>query len=811
MAASKGRSRPNTPQIVHQTAINRPLSRASTASAHSFGQHDGQHPHLAQPQANHPGTPQQVIQHIGYASAQPHVNGTHCSNPQQEQLLHAVHHMQQQENVMDPAHQQQLIAFSNDGGPLQVLDQNIQATSQSYQMTQSNSAMSVSMDGDDLVKKKTKKGGSAGGARDDRELRELINQNTNRGLAEVARDILVLDRSSKAEKMKQLFAMLWLRKACTTVKDASVPRNRVYSKYAEICGDQRVTTLNPASFGKLVRVIFPGINTRRLGVRGESKYHYVDLALHEELEGGSRPVTSDPSGAMSRRHSRRQESIAPIVHASANPPPAADTASFPSPDLSTLPMNPSQGRVFAEPYSQAYHSSNSRTAPDYVYNLQFPSEDLLANTGDLSINLPDVHPYLPAKYDEDAANALVALYRSHCTSLVDAVRFCKEKQFFKLFTSFHGTLTIPVQKLFAMRELANWIKECDWMMYQIMIRNVSQLTLQVAPPTVLKFLDNIGKMLHGHISTTFSTLPLHVLEAKLEPATIFAHLLRQMLRVNSTAHAAAVALTVDNQREAMWNDWLAYVKIKRVIENVLPQSCALETVFHILAIEVRDLLIPPWSGQRAMPEETVIDRISSFLIKLPSRFPNATTRALLLCIDALGSAALREITVENGVSFQGWWLTKVFIDEYAHWLASLGGFLAHTPAIFGPSDGSPDLEETTNIDLDMVNGGSGGSSNGNNDSRFSSMGADNVIDRPGRNFSQPTQHPNNSGHDTFHQEPTMSFDLNLDFNTSQHDQSQVELGHDDSGFIDNDGLDEKLHMQAFRSLAAAPAMVTHGM
>ena len=57
----------------------------------------------------------------------------------------------------------------------------------------------------------------------------------------------------------------------------------------------------------------------------------------------------------------------------------------------------------------------------------------------------------------------------------------------------------------------------------------------------------------------------------------------------------------------------------------------------------------------------------------------------------------------------------------------------------------------------------------------------------------------------------MSFDLNLDFNTSQHDQSQIELSHDDSGFIDNDSLDEKLQLQAFRSLAATPAMVTHGM
>lgn len=63
---------------------------------------------------------------------------------------------------------------------------------------------------------------------------------------------------------------------------SSVPRNRVFSHYATRCGTERVPPLNPASFGKLVRIIFPGIQTRRLGMRGESKYHYVDLSLIED-------------------------------------------------------------------------------------------------------------------------------------------------------------------------------------------------------------------------------------------------------------------------------------------------------------------------------------------------------------------------------------------------------------------------------------------------------------------------------------------------------------------------------------------------
>lgn len=67
----------------------------------------------------------------------------------------------------------------------------------------------------------------------------------------------------------------------------------MYCCYAERCGSERVSVLNPASFGKLVRIIFPNVQTRRLGVRGESKYHYVDLSVIEDTN----PPVSTTNGS----------------------------------------------------------------------------------------------------------------------------------------------------------------------------------------------------------------------------------------------------------------------------------------------------------------------------------------------------------------------------------------------------------------------------------------------------------------------------------------------------------------------------------
>lgn len=416
----------------------------------------------------------------------------------------------------------------------------------------------------------------------------------------------------------------------------------------------------------------------------------------------------------------------------------ADSAQFPPRDTTVESHNnryeptASRGLLYTDIYSPQYQPTNARTKMSYEHELKFPTPDVLEAPDGLEIELPDISPYLPARTDPDSAQNLVAMYRSHVTSLVDAVRYCKEKQFFRLFGTFHGTLTVPVQKLFATPELAPWIKECDWLMYQKMIRNVSQLTLQVAPAPVLRFLDNVAKTLHGHINAKFAQLPIHVLEAKLEPATLFAHLLRQMLRVNSTAHAAAVLLTTDNHRIQMYANWLEHVNLKRIIANELPGSCAHEEVYNILTAEIRSMLGPlPQDIQLssgvvyrasqpdppADPTESVIDRIAAFLTRLPSRFPNASARTILHCVSALGAAACREITVENGISFQGWWLTKVFVDEMAQWLASLGGFLGHSAPDWKSPTLSPALDNSMHAGM---NNGSGS----NQESRYSSIDAD---------------------------------------------------------------------------------------
>ncbi|KAI9693490.1 MAG: hypothetical protein M1820_009226 [Bogoriella megaspora] len=568
-----------------------------------------------------------------------------------------------------------------------------------------------------------KKRGAATSATNDKELRELLSANEGRTLKDAAVEVLRTERTPRSERSKQLFAMLWLRSTCRTAK-SSVPRNRVYSFYADRCATERVVPLNPASFGKLVRVIFPGIQTRRLGVRGESKYHYVDLALEGDDQDAG---TSDQARSRSfmEPNQPRHGSMGAQLDFNSVPHLRADTAVFPSQDHGYDSGQPSpspppthqtlaaqtdprlsHGMVFADlPHlATAGHVSTPKM---YTQPLLFPSSSSDLSPADDSISLPPIAPFLPPRTDRDTASALNALYRTHCTSLIDCIRFCKEKQFFRLFTSFSGTLTVPVQKLFSTPSVAPWIKACDWMMYQKMVRFVAPLALQAAPPIVLAVLSTIQNGLRDHLRKTFANYPPTVLEAKMEPATLFCGLLGRLLRVNDAAHAAANLLTVDANREQMWMEWCAMVNPRRVMEMELP-GCGYEEVGRILGRDVKALLEPlqngwampgqqldPYTGQiigmgfedqrepewlegldtGAVSTENVLDRWSAFLSSLSGRFPHANARTILHCISAVGTAALRDITMAGGVSYSAWWVTKVFVDEMSNWLAALGGFL----------------------------------------------------------------------------------------------------------------------------------------
>ncbi|KAE8446135.1 hypothetical protein EG329_012506 [Mollisiaceae sp. DMI_Dod_QoI] len=703
-------TRPPNPRSRSNTAASnksrkRPLSRASTTSVHSGIVQPPLEQHLVDPAAEfHKQWYQQNVH-----AEQRFGTMNHQMTPE-DMVIHSASQLQNPRDYIDPAlggvphhpltyvqEDQYKMENGRQSLPVDVYGTNYgEVDSQALERSDEQDDVDSVVGASGPTKKASKSS-----AANELEMRQLFQANKHRSLPEIATELHGNERGPSSERQRQVFAMLWINQVCSNGK-GSVPRGRVYANYVSRCATERVTVLNPASFGKLVRVLFPGLKTRRLGVRGESKYHYVNFSLKDDQPELTATQKQQPIQSFNQTDSFATTFNNSMVSQAQYP---VDRAAFPSPEIPQMPepkVQRSEG--FIRPHS-LYNQPDIHSIPQLESStskmsqrLRFaPLSEPLAQ--EYALSLPNIEPHVPAGTDQDSATALSALYRSHCTSLVDALRFCKEKTFFHLFTSFHGTLTMPVQKLFANPSIAPWIEECDFLMYQKMMRVVAPLTLQVAPKPVLDTLKNISERLVSHIQNSFHGHPSHVVHAKVAPATLFAGLLDRELRVNLTAHAAANMLSNPANRDQMYEDWITQVRTRKIAECVPTRG--MDDVVTLLLTELRDLLDPvnvPWELEGLTPygemalrtgrqqqasihndssTENVLDRWVNFLLSLPGKFPYATHAEIVWCVQRVGTAVMRDITIAQGKSFGAWWVTKCWIDEMIAFMAEQGGFMEY--------------------------------------------------------------------------------------------------------------------------------------
>lgn len=387
-----------------------------------------------------------------------------------------------------------------------------------------------------------------------------------------------------------------------------------------------------------MRIIFPNVQTRRLGVRGESKYHYVDLSLIQDDDDRQYvPAPYErPGTANGSQHGRTDSTTEAnkVFRAHVSPPierpmsrATMETADFPAPsatflpkeDTSDQPLEPEPENLVTEKLDckhantptirfpvKTMHSNIVAALPSLRPNLPaslatylaMPTTNSLSqlstSSQDTLIELPDIHIYLDQiNYDHTIAEALFHLYRSYCIDVIDAFRKCKEKPFFNHHSAFNGKMTVPVSKLFSMECLAPWIQECDMRMYKQIVRFIAPLAVQNVPEVVWNVFERIGAKLVTHLISAFEEkCPVHVVVAKAVPAARFAHLLKKLKGANAATLQLSRMLEDAQQRTQMWLDLMAMVDPDRLVEESMPPPESLMRMQAMLKEDIRPLISP---------------------------------------------------------------------------------------------------------------------------------------------------------------------------------------------------------------------------
>ncbi|KAH9417324.1 DNA-binding protein rfx6 [Dermatophagoides pteronyssinus] len=101
----------------------------------------------------------------------------------------------------------------------------------------------------------------------------IINQNDQ--------EILNMNDDRIKSNQQTLKTYDWLQQTFQFRSGVSIARSLIYESYQKFCQQNNFLPICKATFGKLIRNHFPMVKSKRLGARGQSKYHYYNINFRE--------------------------------------------------------------------------------------------------------------------------------------------------------------------------------------------------------------------------------------------------------------------------------------------------------------------------------------------------------------------------------------------------------------------------------------------------------------------------------------------------------------------------------------------------
>ncbi|CAG0880314.1 unnamed protein product [Darwinula stevensoni] len=467
----------------------------------------------------------------------------------------------------------------------------------------------------------------------------------------------------------------WLVENYETAEGVSLPRSTLYNHYLRHCAQHKLDPVNAASFGKLIRSVFLGLRTRRLGTRGNSKYHYYGIRLKPtsslnhlgpgvsegELRGDGGGKKGGSKGSVS------EDEGGPSTHsAAATNPPTSSSASAPSAS-DTSPMGQSQ--------HNQYLGDPSVALPPFP-EIEFDPSDTLP--GDLT--LEDVE-------------AFRALYEEHCESILNAVVKLQFSTVEGLWRSFWqggdgdgGSNSGPqhngnnsnssfteerplnqdrILRLCELRPVLTFIQTADYNFYQGLVDLLIPEVLRPIPSTLTQAIRNFAKGLEGWLTSAMENAPPDVVHVKVCAVSAFAQMLRRYTSLNHLAQAARAVLHNSQQIQQMLAD-LNRVDFHHVQEQASwVCDCEEGLVDSIQEYFKATLQDQPDLEHWASWLNTVVERILGDV--RPPRLPHAA-RQFLLKWSFYSSMVIRDLTLRSAASFGSFHLIRLLYDEYMFYL-----------------------------------------------------------------------------------------------------------------------------------------------
>ncbi|XP_061709846.1 uncharacterized protein LOC133519772 isoform X2 [Cydia pomonella] len=297
----------------------------------------------------------------------------------------------------------------------------------------------------------------------------------------------------------------WLLDNYETADGVSLPRSTLYAHYLRHCSAHRLDPVNAASFGKLIRSVFVGLRTRRLGTRGNSKYHYYGIRAKASIPASPPPDPSDEKADVQDMQESRSGSGEPGAPGAAG-------------GVAGLAHRQYLGAVVAAS--------------------------------------PPAPPALPAAAAHDLPpSSLPALqdhHREHGVEFLEAVAALDiaavERSRRNFWRRPPAALCRRVlYRLAARKDVAAWLRRADLELYQRAVELLLPDVLRPIPPQLTQAIRNFAKSLESALAAGSGCAPAAASRAQASAAAALAAALRRYTSLNHLAQAARAVLANQHQ------------------------------------------------------------------------------------------------------------------------------------------------------------------------------------------------------------------------------------------------------------------------
>ncbi|XP_066128132.1 MHC class II regulatory factor RFX1 isoform X5 [Saccopteryx bilineata] len=449
----------------------------------------------------------------------------------------------------------------------------------------------------------------------------------------------------------------WLLDNYETAEGVSLPRSTLYCHYLLHCQEQKLEPVNAASFGKLIRSVFMGLRTRRLGTRGNSKYHYYGLRI-KASSPLLRLMEDQQHMAMRGQPFSQKQRLKPIQK-----------------------MEGMTNGVAVGPQQATGLSDISAQVQQYQQFL------------DASRSLPDFSELdvqgkvLPEGVGPGDIKAFQVLYREHCEAIVDVMvnlQFTLVETLWKTFWRYNlsqpseapplavhdeSEKRLPKASLVLLSKfepVLQWTKHCDNVLYQGLVEILIPDVLRPIPSALTQAIRNFAKSLESWLTHAMVNIPEEMLRVKVAAAGAFAQTLRRYTSLNHLAQAARAVLQNTAQINQMLSD-LNRVDFANVQEQASWVCRCEDRVVQRLEQDFKVTL----QQQNSLEQWAAwLDGVVSQVLKPyqgSAGFPKAA-KLFLLKWSFYSSMVIRDLTLRSAASFGSFHLIRLLYDEYMYYL-----------------------------------------------------------------------------------------------------------------------------------------------